>query len=196
MSPNRTPHGVPALVAFLVLLAPSGGAAQDAPPPEPPPPPAAPADVASVDAILMAVYDAISGPAGAARDWDRFRSLFMPGARLMPTFGPSPRGYGRGVWTPTEYVARAGAGLERDGFFEREIHRVEERFGPVVHAFSTYESRRRADDPEPFARGVNSFQLFHDGTRWWVASILWHGESGTHPIPARYLPTEGGDRDG
>ena len=47
-----------------------------------PPPPAKPADVASPDAILAATYDVISGPATQKRDWDRFRSLFIPGARL------------------------------------------------------------------------------------------------------------------
>src|SRR5450432_4263344 len=48
-------------------------------------PAANPADVASPDAILAATYDVISGPAGQQRDWDRFRSLFYPGARLIPT---------------------------------------------------------------------------------------------------------------
>jgi hypothetical protein len=98
---------------------------------EPPAPPAAKAeDVASPDAIIAAVYDVISGPAGQARDWDRFRSLFMPGARLIPT-GPRPDGgFGHSMLTAEDYVTRAGPGLERDGFFEREIHRVEERFGP------------------------------------------------------------------
>ena len=175
-------------VALLASLAPGPASAQATARPEPAPPPAQSADVASVDAILGAVYEAISGPAGEARDWDRFRSLFMRGARLMPTFGPSEQGYGRGVWSPDEYIERAGARLERDGFFEVEIHRVEERFGPIVHAFSTYESRRREDDPEPFARGINSFQLFWDGSRWWVVSILWYGETEAHPIPGRYVP--------
>jgi hypothetical protein len=170
------------------MAAPVGGSGQNTPDAEPATPPAAPADVESVDAILAAVYDAISGPAGEPRDWDRFRSLFTPGARLIPTFGPSAEGYGRGVWSPDEYIERAGTSLERNGFFEQEIHRVEERYGPVVHAFSTYESRRTAADPVPFQRGVNSFQLFWDGSRWWVASIFWYGETETHPIPERYLP--------
>jgi hypothetical protein len=154
----------------------------------PAPPRAAPEDVASVDAILEAVYDVISGPAGERRDWDRFRSLFVPGARLMPTGGSAGQGYRHAVWTPSEYAAQAGAILERDGFFETEIHRVEERYGPVVHAFSTYESRRTEADAEPFARGINSFQLFFDGMRWWVMSIFWYGETEETPIPERYLP--------
>jgi len=161
--------------------------AQDAPTGDPPPAADA-SDVASVDAIIESVYASISAPAGVPRDWERFQSLFMPGARLMPTFGPSDGNYGRSVWTPEEYMERAGPSLERDGFFENEIHRIEERFGPVVHAFSTYESRRSADDPDPFARGINSFQLFWDGSRWWVVGVFWYGESEAHPIPATYLP--------
>ena len=44
-----------------------------------------PTDVASIDAIIAAAYDSISGPAGEKRDWKRVRSLFIPGARLVPT---------------------------------------------------------------------------------------------------------------
>ena len=48
-------------------------------------PAAAPADVASMDAIMAALYDVISGPPGKARDWNRMRSLFVPGAHMVPT---------------------------------------------------------------------------------------------------------------
>ncbi len=59
--------------------------------PTPAAPAANPADVASVDSIIAAVYDVISGPAGKKRDWDRMKSLFLPGARLIPT-GARPTG--------------------------------------------------------------------------------------------------------
>ena len=150
--------------------------------------PADPADVESIDAIMTAVYEVISGDAGVARDWDRFRSLFAPGATLSPT-GLGPDGaYGRNIITPDQYAGNAGAWLEENGFHEVEINRVTEQYGVIAHAFSTYESRRLASDPEPFARGINSFQLLNDGTRWWVVSIFWLQESGEHPIPAKYLP--------
>ncbi len=155
-------------------------------------PDAAPADVESVDSILAALYDVISGPAGQARDWDRFRSLFIPEARLIPT-GRGPGGaHGYNVWSPGEYAEQAGAFLEQNGFFEREIARSEARFGPVVHAFSTYDSKRNADDPEPFARGINSIQLMHDGDRWYVVTIYWAGERPDLPIPGQYLPSGNG----
>ena len=33
----------------------------------------------------------------------------------------------------------------------------------------------------------NSFQLYSDGTRWWVVTIFWDAETADKPIPAKYL---------
>ncbi|MBX9853996.1 MAG: hypothetical protein K2Y26_00600 [Gemmatimonadaceae bacterium] len=151
------------------------------------PPAARPADVASLDAILAALYDVISGPAGQKRDWDRFRSLFIPGARLIPTGGPAGQPARAVVWTPEEYAQRAGASLERDGFFEREIGRSVDTFGRITQVFSVYDSKRTLADAKPFQRGINSIQLLNDGTRWWVVSIYWDAERPDNPIPERYL---------
>ena len=159
----------------------AAGAAADAPPA------ASPADVASADAIIAALYDVISGPAGQKRDWNRFRSLFAPGARLIPTGGAAGQPARALVWTPEEYVQRAGAGLEAGGFFERELGRTTEQFGRIMHAFSTYDSKRKADDAAPFMRGINSIQLLNDGTRWWILSVFWDSERPDNPIPAKYL---------
>lgn len=145
-----------------------------------------PKDVQSEDAIIAALYNVISGPAGQKRNWDRFRSLFAPGARLMPTAGGSNARVVR-VMTPDEYATTSAAGLERNGFFEHEISRTGETFGSLVHAFSTYESRRAAADEKPFARGINSIQLFNDGTRWWVVTVYWLAERPESPIPPKYL---------
>lgn len=151
-------------------------------------PPARTEDVSSMDAILRALYDVISGPAGQKRDWNRFRSLFIPGARLIPTGGRPGGGAGTRVLTPEDYVTRAGPNLERDGFFEKEIARKTEMFGNIAHAFSTYESRRNASDPAPFSRGINSIQLLKDGDRWSVVTIYWDSERAENAIPAKYLP--------
>jgi hypothetical protein len=140
-----------------------------------------------MDAILAALYDVISGPAGQKRDWDRMRSLFAPGARLIPS-GKRPDGSSYMlVWTVDQYISASGAVLEKDGFFEREIGRRVDRYGDIVQVFSAYDSRRTKDDPQPFARGINSIQLRYDGTRWWVVSVFWEGERPDNPIPAEYL---------
>ncbi len=149
-------------------------------------PPANPLDVATMDSTIAALYDVISGPAGK-RDWDRFRSLFISGARLIPT-GPRPTGeVGSRVLTIEDYVQRADAAFEKQGFFEREVSRRLERFGNIAHIFSTYESRHAKDDAKPFQRGINSIQLMNDGKRWWVVTIFWQGEDEKNPLPAEYL---------
>lgn len=149
-------------------------------------PGARPADVATPDAIIDAVYASISGPAGQPRDWARFRSLLIPGARLIPSARRTPGATTPVVWSAEEYIAAAGPGLERQGFFEREIHRTTDAFGAVLHAFSTYDSKRTPDG-QPFARGINSFQLYSDGTRWWIVTIFWDAETADKPIPPKYL---------
>ena len=152
------------------------------------PPAAKPADVASPDAILAACYDVISGPAGQKRDWDRFRSLFLPGARLVPSGPKKDGGFFARVVTPDEYVKFADAYFEKNGFAENEISRKSERFGNIMQIFSTYASRHDAKDAEPFERGINSFQLFYDGARWWIVTIYWQGETPETPIPKEFLP--------
>ncbi len=141
-----------------------------------------PADVASVDAIMRAVYEVISGPAGAKRDWNRMRSLFTSNARLMPL---APNGLRSG--TVEDYINSSGPMLERDGFFEQEIARTVEQYGDIAHVFSTYQARRSANGPV-FMRGINSFQLVRHGGRWWVVSIMWQQEAPGRPIPPQYLP--------
>ncbi|MCB0636497.1 MAG: DUF2911 domain-containing protein [Lewinella sp.] len=145
-------------------------------------------DVSSLDHILAALYDVISGEAGEARDWDRFNHLFIADAQLMPSRPRADGRIGYSVLSPTDYANNAGAWLVENGFFEKEIHRSVEEYGSLVHAFSTYESYRSEADEAPFARGINSIQLLNDGQRWWVVSIYWLGESEAWPLPERYLP--------
>jgi hypothetical protein len=150
------------------------------------------ADVASIDAIINAAYDVISGTAGKKRDWNRERSLFLPGAHLMPTVREPGVAVSGDKTRPQMldvegFIERSASYFEKNGFFEKEIaHRTEE-FGQIAHVWSTYESRHNADDPEPFMRGINSIQLFYDGNRWWIVSIYWQNESPEHPIPEKYL---------
>jgi hypothetical protein len=143
-------------------------------------------DVASIDAIIKALYDVISGPVGARRDWDRLRSLFIPGGRLIPTGTRPNGGTGMRLLEVNDYIAVTGPLLERIGFREREIARRVDEYGPIAHVFSTYEGHEEADAAP--TRGINSIQLVNDGTRWWVVSVYWAAETPARPIPRQYLP--------
>jgi hypothetical protein len=180
-------HALTALVLPLIAVPAKQLVAQAGAPPTTNQPAANPADVGSLDAIIAALYDVISGPAGQPRNWDRMRSLFIPGARLIPST-PTPDGkVVPRVLDVEGYIGRAGPNLEKNGFFEREISRKTDAFGSITHVFSTYESRRAKEDAKPFARGINSIQLVNDGTRWWVVTVFWDAERPNNPIPAKYL---------
>ena len=165
-------------------------AAQSSPTPNPFAniPPAKPEDVSSIDAIIKAVYEVISGDAGVKRDWNRFRSLFYPNAKLIPT-GKNPntgRAAGRFL-TPEDYIKTSGPFLEERGFHEMETARRVEQFGNIAHVFTTYQAKNKLSDEKPFLRGINSIQLINDGTRWWVLNIAWSQETPDSPIPDKYL---------
>jgi hypothetical protein len=147
-----------------------------------------PKDVSSMDAIMKAVYDVISGDAGKPRDWDRFRSLFYKDARLIPT--GKTGAITANALSPDDYVKRVEPFFASQGFYEREAARKVDQYGNIVHVFSTYESRHARDDKKPFQRGINSLQLLNDGKRWWVLTIYWQGETADNPIPDKYLKNQ------
>jgi hypothetical protein len=145
------------------------------------------ADVASPDAVLRAFYASISGPAGKKRDWNRFLSLFFPGARLLPAEGKGHAGIMPEVFSPSNYLYDTEPYMLSAGYIVKEIARRSEGFGKIMQIFSTYSARHAEGDPEPFVRGVNSFQLFFDGSRWWIFSLAWQPETPRLPLPSQYL---------
>lgn len=148
--------------------------------------PARPEDVGTLDGIIGAYYDVISGPAGAPRQWGRDRSLYIPGVRFVAL--EEERGSVRPrVMSHQEFVDATDPAFRAKGFYEKEIHRTVERFGGLVHAMSTYESRNESKGPI-IERGINSLQLFWDGVRWWIASAVWAQETKGSPIPETYAP--------
>ncbi len=193
---------------FLAGLALSAGAQQSAPAAAPAPPPLVgtlaahpdwpavknPSDVDTVDHLVASLYDVISGAAGKPRDWERFRSLFLPDGRLgvirpeSPATKDAPARKGDAIFlTPEMYVQRDDPYFKTHGFFERSIANRVEEFGNLVNVWSTYESRNAENDSQPFTRGINSIQIVHAQGRFWVASILWDDERSGLTLPDKYL---------
>lgn len=144
-------------------------------------------DMHTVDSIVKALYESISGPVGAKRNWPRFASLLFPGARFIRT-SIAPDGTPQAKMMDfQDYKADTADYFRHNSFYEVEIARHIDRFGNIAHVFSTYESRHNPDDVQPFKRGINSIQLFNDGSRWWVMNVLWDNERNGLPIPEMYL---------
>lgn len=194
---------------FTLVLAAAlcGAASAQTSAPAPPPKPLASAiashpdwpkakkdDVASVDSLMAALYDVISGPAGKARDWERFRSLFLPEGRLGVIRHAQAAADGKAATqedvvflTPQDYIDRDAPFFQNNGFFEKGIANRVEEFGNLVSVWSAYESRHSADDPKPFVRGINSLQIVKAQGRYWVASIVWDDERSGTTLPEKYL---------
>lgn len=148
-------------------------------------------DVESPDAIVLAAYASIAREPGQPFDWDRFRSLFLPEARLIPNTEQRQGSFE--VLTAEGFIEWIQAftpppGSANDqGFQEEQVSAEIVRYGDVAHVFSSYQKHFWGSD-EILGRGINSFQLVQNGGRWWIAGIAWDEETGAGPIPAEYLP--------
>ena len=128
-------------------------------------------DVASLDAIIQAMYDVISGPAGQPRDWDRLRSLYHRDARLIPVSLAGGQVRPR-VLSVDDYIRRVDPIFAKENFWEMETGRQVETFDSIAHVVSSYESVREPGG-QPFHIGKNSIQLVYDGSRWSILTVMW-----------------------
>ena len=150
-------------------------------------------DVDTVDHLVASLYDVISGPPGQ-RDWERFRSLFLPDGKIAVVVAESaatkdaPAHRGDAVFlTPEMYAQRDDPYFKAHGFFERSIANRVEQFGNLISVWSTYESRNTKDDVKPFSRGINSIQIAYARGRFWLASVLFDDERPGLTLPDKYL---------
>ncbi len=144
-------------------------------------------EVATIDKLVAALYDVISGPAGEARDWDRMRYLFAPHARLSAVYRSGEGNVNYVTLTVDEYIERNGGYFEKNGFYEKELFRVTQEYDNLFHLMSTYLTLERPEGPVT-RRGINSIQVARYDGRFWIVSIFWNPETPEHPIPEAYTP--------
>ena len=147
-----------------------------------------PKDVSTIDGIIKAFYAAISGPKGQPRQWSRDRTLYTPGVRFV-SMSEQDGKIRSSISTHQQFVDRTNESFVNNGFTEREINRVVRRFGNIAHVFSTYEYTNDAGTDK--GRGVNSLEMFWDGTRWWISAASWDDERPNNQIPKEFLPKGG-----
>jgi len=158
-------HRLFGTLAALTMV-PAAAGAQQAP---------RPADVATVDGIIKAYYEVVSGPAGETADVERDRSLHHPNAWVA--IANVDRTGKPGVRALTLDQYHGDNAPRQQAFWEWETDRVVSRSGNMVHVWSSYASALTPDG-EPFTRGVNSITLFHDGERWWIMGWMFDSSAG------------------
>lgn len=151
-------------------------------------PAADPADVGTIEDIVRVSYEVISGPPGTPRQWRRDSTLYAPGA-MFHSLDEDERGsVSVTSMTPEEFRRRTDKGFVRNGLIEYEIGSQVERFGHVAQVRSVYAMRQTEQGPV-IGRGVNYFQLYWDGTRWWIAGMVWDDERENNQIPRGWVGT-------
>jgi hypothetical protein len=145
-----------------------------------------PADVSSPDHIIKTMYRLISGPRGG-RDWDNIRSLYLPGARLIPTGVRANGEHGLRILDIEGWIEGARPLFADKDFYEVEVARRMDVFGNIAQAFSTYECRWEPEG-EAFMTGINGLHLLQRDGRWWIVTVFWDNETPGNPIPAAYRP--------
>lgn len=163
----------PALSLALLFLSACGAAS-----PQPRELGPLPGDAATLDGVMRAFYEVVNVAPDEPRQWPRDRALYSPWIHFVANTS-SPK-----VYDHASFVADTEP-LIRRGFREREIHRTTRRYGNIAQIDSTYETRIGPE--QTLSRGVNFLQLYFDGTRWWVTSVVWQTEDAEHPIPPEHL---------
>jgi hypothetical protein len=142
-------------------------------------------DVSSESNIIAALYDVISGEAVDARNWERFKYLFVKEALLIPTNKSATGVFGYRTMTPDDYITMFSSRV-KTGFFENELKHEVNSYGTIAHVFSTYETRETKNGPIT-NRGINSIQLFYDQNRYYIVNVLWCAESMGFTLPSAHL---------
>lgn len=142
-------------------------------------------DVGSLDAIIAASYEALSGARGEPRQWDRYMRLLDPNARLTSVSVDAKTGQPTISSRPREtYKRESDEYLVRSGFVDRQLGCAMNQYGDIASVECGFAGLEESTVVE---RGVAYYQLFWDAKRWWILSVIWEQETPGHPIPAKLL---------
>ena len=121
-------------------------------------------DTSSIDSIVNAYYEVVSGPEGFIYDADRDTNIHADGALITKVF-PDGRFQRHDLSAEQAMIS-----VPYDqAFFESEVERRIERYGNIAHVWSEFEMRA-SPEAEPYSGGFNSISLYFKDNRWWISS--------------------------
>ena len=143
-----------------------------------------PIAVKSIDGIVNEVLEIISGEEGKIRDWDGFRNLFLPTANFTVLYHDDTFHQSSETINLEEFIHLMHDEYYNKGFTEYEISKVVDEYNGIANVFQSYYGK----DSEGYEeKGITSYQLIYFENRWWIANILWTGDSNGVEIPKKYL---------
>jgi hypothetical protein len=142
-------------------------------------------DVLTIDGIIKAFYEVVSGEAGEKRQWERDLSIHNPNA--IYSYLDNINGELKQVTISLkDFHKETDAMVMEQAFYESEINREVRIFGNIAHVWSTYETRLIKNGPVA-RRGINSIQLFFENGKWSIVSLIFERER-AEKIPKTFEP--------
>tara|TARA_R110000744_G_C19053320_1_gene528114 strand:- start:64 stop:576 length:513 start_codon:yes stop_codon:yes gene_type:complete len=141
-------------------------------------------DVESVDAIMNAYYDVVSGSSNEPWEFERDKYIHSKDAVITRL---DENGKAESHTLEAEYIP---FGLSpKEDFYEKELKRKVSKYGNVAQVWSAFEIRT---DPntETNIRGLNSVQLHYESGRWWIDSWTCEMESEKSSVVSEFLNKE------
>jgi hypothetical protein len=135
--------------------------------------------VNSIDRIVNEVLNIISGDPDKVRDWEAFRNLFDPDATISFLQHDSSGNNIYHSFSLNEFVEIGKNNYSNNSFLEYEITKTVDEYNGIAHVFQVYYAKGAASEE----KGINSYQLIHDGNRWWITSILWTDDTNGVEVP-------------
>jgi len=139
-------------------------------------------DVITIDALIKASYEVVSGEKGAKRQWNRDNNLHHPKA-IYSYFDREKQK--QVTMTLQEFHKETDEMVFGTAFYESEINREVRIFGTIAHVWSTYETKLEKEG-EVARRGINSIQLIYENNRWYIISLTFCGETNNNIIPKTF----------
>ena len=138
----------------------------------------------SIDGIVKEVLRLVSGEKGKTRNWEALRNLFLPTATFTVLNNSDS------IPQPVETVSLDDfIKLMHDEYYEQdyleyEIGKTIDEYNGIANVFQSFYGKDSENREE---RGINSYQLVYFKKRWWVANLLWTGDTNGVKIPDKYL---------
>jgi hypothetical protein len=139
-------------------------------------------DAKTINGLINASYEVVSGEKGATRQWERDNYLHHP--KAVYSYFDKQKGRQR-TMTLDEFHKETDDMVFNTAFYESEVNREIRVFGNIAQVWSTYETKLEKNGPVA-RRGINSIQLIYENNRWHIISWIFSGETEINRIPKTF----------
>ncbi|WP_276390714.1 hypothetical protein [Eudoraea chungangensis] len=142
------------------------------------------ADVVSIDAIITAYYDVVSGSSDDPWEFERDKNIHSKNAFITRL---DENGEADTHTLEAEYIPIGLA--PKEDFYEKELKRKVSKYGNIAQVWSAFEIRTDPD-VESKIKGLNSIQLHYENERWWIDSWTCEMESEKSLVVKEFIANE------